>query len=58
LRNYFRPGEEDGKAYHFVTKESMQAAIGKQSREKERGVINPETKVQAVKAYPGRKLWL
>jgi len=22
-----RPGEEDGKAYHFVTKESMQAAI-------------------------------
>jgi guanylate kinase len=28
----FRSGEEDGKAYHFVTRENMEAAIGKINR--------------------------
>ena len=26
--NIFRAGEENGKAYHFVTKEAMETAIG------------------------------
>ena len=38
-RFLFRAGEEDGKAYHFVSRENMELAIGKGSRKK-RCILN------------------